>query len=299
MGATFLHTTTMDPEWGLFNDSPEFDEFIERLTNDLFKINSINGQVSELLRCGQKPSGCGHGRLSISRQQMALVQQNQLLFKRFKNDIEEMQQWRDPNVSQKYSQHKIAVDFGRLFIEFKRIQEQVLEQAKASVILKPIPYPSYLPQSTNGLDAKSKADQAESHENAQQEQPQSQRENPEEADFTARSEQVALFEEQLTKDEIAYQEGLVADREREIENIVQGMNELNEIYMDLDTIVGEQGVSLDNIEANMHYVSTYVCNGDFQLRQAYRWQRQSTGKMCHFFIIFLVLVLLIVISFVL
>lgn len=286
----------MDLETGLFHDDPEFDDVVDRLSNDLFQINSINGQVSELLRRSQKQAGGGEIVTPSTDQQMTLVQQNQQLFRRLKHEIEEMQQWRDPSASQKYSQHKIAADFGRLFVEFKRIQELVLEHAKSPSNAKPNLSSSNSAQSTIELDGRSRANQFEPYDDERQEQSQSQIQEPEESDFAGQLDQVTAFEDQLAQDEVAYQQGLVADREQEIENIAQGMNELNEIYMNLGTIVREQGVSLDNIEANMHSVVTNVRNGDTQLTKAHRWQRRSTGRMCYFLVILLVLMLFIVIS---
>ena len=257
----------MDLETGLYHDDPEFDHLVDQLSSELFQISSTNGKVSEALRKAAKYDG-------FSTNILDQVHENQMRFRILKPQIEQLQVIEDPSQAQKYTQRKIVEDFGALFIEFKRLQELVLEQSKQQAIHE------------HDLAGSLPADEALSSRSVIE---------LDTADNYG-SEQTTALEQLVNEDEVRYQEGLVAEREQEIENIAQGMNELNEIYTNLGSIVREQGLTLDNIESNLYNVNDSTRMASSELTKAARYQRRQTGRNLCFLIILLVLSLVIVIA---
>lgn len=271
----------MDLEAGIYRDDPEFDRLVDRLSSELFQISSASGRISETLRRAERaPLPSGGAAL------LDLVHENQQRFRAVKPSIERLQVHTDPTPAQKYTQHKIVEDFSTLFLEFKRLQELVVAHTKAQArhefdLAGSLPADESLQsRSVIELDSNPAATAQESL-----------------VDIDAfGAEQQLAFDQLLSQDEVRYQEGLVAEREQEIENIAQGMAELNEIYTNLGSMVSAQGVTLDNIEANLYNVNDSARLGERELSKAARYQRRQTGRNMCFLVILLVLALIIIIA---
>lgn len=80
--------------------------------------------------------------------------------------------------------------------------------------------------------------------------------------------------------QIDYSSALIQEREEGIKEIEATMQEVNDIYRDLGTIVHEQGDMLDNIEANMSSVDHHVETGAKELVKANHYQKKTRNKMC-------------------
>lgn len=80
----------------------------------------------------------------------------------------------------------------------------------------------------------------------------------------------------------------IAQREREIEDIAQGIIDLADLFRDLQTMVIDQGTMLDRIDYNVERMNTDVKGADQELKVASGYQRRSTKRK-----IMLLLVLLI------
>lgn len=83
----------------------------------------------------------------------------------------------------------------------------------------------------------------------------------------------------LDNAEIEFNESLITERESEIQNIEAGITELNEIFRDLGTMVGQQGSQIDSIEANVDNVATNTQNASVELAKAQRYQKNSRNRM--------------------
>ncbi len=59
--------------------------------------------------------------------------------------------------------------------------------------------------------------------------------------------QAQILQNQLSPQELAYQESLTQEREQEIREIETGIHELSEIFRDLGTLVQEQGGMLGEL----------------------------------------------------
>ncbi|KAH7977165.1 hypothetical protein HPB51_026995 [Rhipicephalus microplus] len=73
---------------------------------------------------------------------------------------------------------------------------------------------------------------------------------------------------------------MVQIREREINNILRSITELNFIFKDIANMVAEQGTVLDRIDYNLDTVQTRVQQGLQQLQKADTYQKKNHKMMC-------------------
>ncbi|CAG8578303.1 7968_t:CDS:2 [Paraglomus brasilianum] len=91
---------------------------------------------------------------------------------------------------------------------------------------------------------------------------------------------------QVIGNEVEYNEALIEEREEEIRGIEQGINELNEVFRDLATLVTEQQHMLDNIETNVSNITDNVRNAAEEVSIASRHQKGARNRMCFLLLIF-------------
>jgi syntaxin 16 len=70
----------------------------------------------------------------------------------------------------------------------------------------------------------------------------------------------------------------IAQREREIEDIAQGIIELSDLFRDLQNMVIDQGTMLDRIDYNVERMNTDVKGADTELKVASGYQRRTTKR---------------------
>ena len=70
----------------------------------------------------------------------------------------------------------------------------------------------------------------------------------------------------------------IAQREREIEDIAQGIIELSDLFRDLQTMVIDQGTMLDRIDYNVERMHTDVKDAEVELKVASGYQRKTTKR---------------------
>jgi syntaxin 16 len=80
----------------------------------------------------------------------------------------------------------------------------------------------------------------------------------------------------------------IAQREKEIEDIAQGIIELADIFRDLQTMVIDQGTMLDRIDYNVERMATDVKAAEKELVVAATYQKKTTKR----YIIFLLLLII-------
>ncbi|XP_044482322.1 syntaxin-43-like [Mangifera indica] len=105
---------------------------------------------------------------------------------------------------------------------------------------------------------------------------------------------MAFNEHQIAK--LKKSEAFTAEREREIQQVVESVNELAQIMKDLSVLVIDQGTIVDRIDYNIQNVATTVEDGLKQLQKAERTQKQGGMVMCATVLVimcFIMLVLLI------
>lgn len=86
----------------------------------------------------------------------------------------------------------------------------------------------------------------------------------------------------------------IAQREREIEDIAQGIIELSDLFRDLQTMVIDQGTMLDRIDYNVERMNTDVKGAEVELKVASGYQRRTTKRMIILLLILLIAGLFIV-----
>lgn len=109
--------------------------------------------------------------------------------------------------------------------------------------------------------------------------------------------QVEINYEPVNAEELEQQTLLIQEREREIEQIGQDINYINDIYGNLEDIVHEQQFTIDSIEDNILKYNDDTHGASIELRRAERYQRRSGGRMmCCLFILLGILAFIILIG---
>ncbi|XP_057792167.1 syntaxin-43-like isoform X2 [Salvia miltiorrhiza] len=88
-------------------------------------------------------------------------------------------------------------------------------------------------------------------------------------------------------------EAFTAEREREIQQVVESVNELAQIMKDLSVLVIDQGTIVDRIDYNITNVAASVEDGLKQLQKAERSQKQGGMVMCATILIIMCFVMLV------
>lgn len=78
-------------------------------------------------------------------------------------------------------------------------------------------------------------------------------------------------------------------REREIEEIAQGIIDLSDLFRDLQTMVIDQGTMLDRIDYNVERMATDVRGAEKELKIASGYQKRTTKRKI-IFLLFLIVV---------
>ncbi|KAH7866801.1 hypothetical protein Vadar_025199 [Vaccinium darrowii] len=88
-------------------------------------------------------------------------------------------------------------------------------------------------------------------------------------------------------------EAFTAEREREIHQVVESVNELAQIMKDLSVLVIDQGTIVDRIDYNIENVAASVEEGFKQLQKAERTQKQGGMVTCATVLIIMCFVMLV------
>jgi syntaxin 16 len=70
----------------------------------------------------------------------------------------------------------------------------------------------------------------------------------------------------------------ILQREREIEDIAQGIIELSDLFRDLQTMVIDQGTMLDRIDYNVENMATDLKDAEKELTVAVGYQKKTTKR---------------------
>jgi t-SNARE complex subunit (syntaxin) len=72
----------------------------------------------------------------------------------------------------------------------------------------------------------------------------------------------------------------VSSRQKEIIEIVKGVNEINKLFIEISTLTYEQGLSIDNIEMNVEGAERNVEEGTQEIIKASEIQKKSRSNTC-------------------
>lgn len=102
--------------------------------------------------------------------------------------------------------------------------------------------------------------------------------------FSQSTLQSALRQKQLHSNDAT-----IMQREREIEEIAQGIIDLSDLFRDLQTMVIDQGTMLDRIDYNVENMATDVRGAEKELKIASGYQKKTTKRKI-IFLLFLIVV---------
>ncbi|KAH7659001.1 syntaxin 16 protein [Dioscorea alata] len=99
--------------------------------------------------------------------------------------------------------------------------------------------------------------------------------------------------DELQMSKLKKSEAFTREREREIAQVVESVNELAQIMKDLSVLVIDQGTIIDRIDYNIQNVAASVEEGFKQLQRAERTQRKGGMVMCATVLVIMCFVMLV------
>ena len=103
-------------------------------------------------------------------------------------------------------------------------------------------------------------------------------------------------EDTINQTELQYHILLTEERNREIEQVSQGITEINSIFKDLGQLVSQQGENLDTIEDNILQLHGNTQQADRELRKASEYQRKKGKWSCILLTTLAIIVLIVVLA---
>ncbi|EPX75082.1 SNARE Pep12 [Schizosaccharomyces octosporus yFS286] len=199
---------------------------------------------------------------NITKNLHELLEKSRELSQNVRSDLIRLSNTRDSRFGEEASSFaisKLMKDFNNVLAELQRVQQKCAQQETDTVAAA---------QATLNQDASQQALEEEEH---------------------ARSTQQLHTQRRLSNSQLEYQQRLINERQGEIDNITQGIGELNEIFRDLSTIVNEQGELVTNIEYNIGNTATNTKNASKQLQIANERSRKARKRSLCFLIILVVI----------
>lgn len=264
-----------------FTDSLEFEELKESIATKLFEIN---GQISILQQfVGTLESFVGKG--DIKAKVVDRIDKKAVV-----------------NI---HKVRSLIKEVNELVIQVDAIEESALDKPEIIArekIVRDVRYSVQELQNVQRLYAKVMKDiNARAEAALQQEEQNRQNINAlrqEEEDAVSsqpgnnakRALSFTIEREPINNEEFAYQENLIRQRADEISNIEQGITDLNEIFKDLGNVVEQQGIMVDNIEANIYSANDNTAMASRELNKALGYQRNA-NKWCLYLLMGLLVML--------
>lgn len=112
----------------------------------------------------------------------------------------------------------------------------------------------------------------------------------------ARQAQLQIQEEQdvIEQTELQYHMLLTEERNRQIEQVAEGIREVNSIFKDLGELVNQQGEQLDTVEENVLQMSGNAHEASRELNKAHEYQKRKSKWSCILLVALCVFVLVMV-----
>lgn len=96
--------------------------------------------------------------------------------------------------------------------------------------------------------------------------------------------------------ELQYHMLLTEERNRELNQVSQGIQEVNSIFKDLSELVQQQGEQLDTVEDNILQLHSNTQGADRELQKAHEYQRRRSKWSCIFLVALCIFVLIVVLA---
>jgi hypothetical protein len=192
--------------------SPEFINLTKAISAKVFKLSSNVTLVHRYIGLLGTPRDTEKMRTSF----MDTLTRTQKLTKELLPTIRELSHWDAEQVGPngRYEQKKLTAEYQKAALDFQNAQRLALEKQKDYI------------KDVKAIIEEENRDEDRSHRSYEHHHQQEQR--------------LHL----LDNSEIEFNEQLIEEREQEIQGIEMGINELNEVFKDLATIIVEQGTVL-------------------------------------------------------
>lgn len=116
------------------------------------------------------------------------------------------------------------------------------------------------------------------------------------ADSSQSQQQVQTSQDEIQQTELQYHLLLTEERNRQINEVAQGIREVNSIFKDLGELVSQQGESLDTVEENIMQMLANTQQASRELNKAHEYQKRKSKWSCMFLVVLCVIVLIIVLA---
>lgn len=280
-----------------FHDSPEFEQLKSEISSQLFQINgqlsTIQQYVSTLKSFAQHNNINAKAVDKIDKKALVKISSiteiltsiNTLLQR--SNAIENSALDKTQVIARDKLNRDVAYslqEFQNVQYAYKAVINEINEIAKKS--LQENQTALMLEEENgergrgNGVDASLREDQSAGNTSAGK--------GPSQTSHS----QMIIEMNPINNEEFVYQQNLIRQRTDEIQNIQSSINEINEIFKDLGSVVHQQGILVDNIEANIYSYADNTNAASSELNKAMRNQRRS-GRLCFYMLLALLFVLFI------
>ncbi|CAI9097587.1 OLC1v1034056C1 [Oldenlandia corymbosa var. corymbosa] len=88
----------------------------------------------------------------------------------------------------------------------------------------------------------------------------------------------------------------IQERHDAVKEIERNLNELHQVFLDMDVLVKTQGAQIDDIESAVQRASSFVSDGRQQLETARKHQKNTRKWTCFAIILLLIIILIVVLS---
>ncbi|GEQ68204.1 hypothetical protein JCM33374_g1871 [Metschnikowia sp. JCM 33374] len=117
----------------------------------------------------------------------------------------------------------------------------------------------------------------------------------------AQAQMMQMQEDQdlIEQTELQYHMMLTEERNRQIEQVAEGIREVNSIFKDLGELVSQQGEQLDTVEENVLQMSANAHDASRELTKAHEYQKKKSRWSCILLValcVFLLVIVLVVLS---
>lgn len=109
-----------------------------------------------------------------------------------------------------------------------------------------------------------------------------------------KTQQAQMTEDDIQQTELQYHMLLTEERNRQIDEVAQGIREVNSIFKDLGELVSQQGEQLDTVEENILQMLGNTQQASRELTKAHEYQKRK-GKLACFLLIALCIFVLIMV----
>jgi len=266
-------------KWGGYQDTGrraggESDQLIQLISNNIKQINYNVSQITKMVNVMGVPNKDSH---ELRVQLRDIIDATRKMALETNKSLKDLSQLpgADPQESRK-QQTKLKTDFQSCLERFQAISKTAGKKASSSV--PPKPFQTQQPTLAGATPW---------HEEDEEDEQQSL--------IEAQKRQQL---QQLDSDS-EFQTAIISEREEGIKEIERSIQEVNDIFVDLATLVNEQAPMIDNIESHIDSAVYATGKGVVELRKASEYQDSARTKMCCIIVIILIIVAIVVLALVL